>query len=198
MYRKWLTRSRVSGVWPRSGMTARSSALDRIELSPFWIGFHGSIYRISSSGIVPNRVETWPYNFHDRTVLLSNCWNNNSNNYVCVHVRVCFGIHIERQQAQSINRSKHPLRPTSINININTTIHTLILNIKCFIPPHIDTCMRNLCMCLGYSSTCGAQLIRFSYATNMSRPHESGVRRSKLGSPKRGDIEVKHATVSGI
>ena len=32
----------------------------------------------------------------------------------------------ERQQAQSINISKHPSRPTSININPNTTIHTLI------------------------------------------------------------------------
>jgi len=39
---------------------------------------------------------------------------------------VYFGIHIKRQQAQSKNISKHPLRPTSININKNTTIHTLI------------------------------------------------------------------------
>ena len=29
-------------------------------------------------------------------------------------------------------------------------------------------------MCLVYSSACGNQLIRFSYATNMSRPQESG------------------------
>jgi len=29
-------------------------------------------------------------------------------------------------------------------------------------------------MCLVYSSACGYQLIRFSYATNLSRPQESG------------------------
>ena len=47
--------------------------------------------------------------------------------YVFVYdrVNVCEYIFV-REQAQSINISKHPLRPTSINININTTIHTLI------------------------------------------------------------------------
>jgi len=35
-------------------------------------------------------------------------------------LRVCFRIHIERQQAQIINTSTHLLRPTRINININT------------------------------------------------------------------------------
>jgi len=44
--------------------------------------------------------------------------------YYCVCV--FFRVHIKRQQAQSINISKHPLRPTSINLNTNTTIHTLI------------------------------------------------------------------------
>ena len=29
-------------------------------------------------------------------------------------------------------------------------------------------------MCMVYSSACGAQLIHFSYATNMSHPQESG------------------------
>ena len=42
-------------------------------------------------------------------------------------------IHIERQQAQSINISKHPSRPTSINLN--TTIHTLIY---VRIPKHVS------------------------------------------------------------
>ena len=45
---------------------------------------------------------------------------------MCVRVRVCFMIRIKRQQAQSINISKHPSRLTSINLNTNTTIHTLI------------------------------------------------------------------------
>jgi len=43
---------------------------------------------------------------------------------VCVCVCVCFRVNIKRQQAQSINISKHPSKPTSINLN--TTIHTLI------------------------------------------------------------------------
>ena len=40
--------------------------------------------------------------------------------------RACvrFRVHSKRQQAQSINISKHPSKPTSINLN--TTIHTLI------------------------------------------------------------------------
>jgi len=37
---------------------------------------------------------------------------------------VRFRVHSKRQQAQSINISKHPSKPTSINLN--TTIHTLI------------------------------------------------------------------------
>ena len=44
--------------------------------------------------------------------------------YVCVFVCVCSRVHIKRQQAQIINISKHPSRPTSINLN--TTIHTVI------------------------------------------------------------------------
>jgi len=43
---------------------------------------------------------------------------------VRVRVRVCFMVHSKRQQAQSINISKHPSKPNSINLN--TTIHTLI------------------------------------------------------------------------
>ena len=43
---------------------------------------------------------------------------------VCVCVCVCFMVHSKRQQAQSINISKPPSKPTSINLN--TTIHTLI------------------------------------------------------------------------
>jgi hypothetical protein len=43
---------------------------------------------------------------------------------VCVCMCVCFRVHSKRQQAQSINISKHPSKPTSINLN--TTIHTLI------------------------------------------------------------------------
>ena len=43
---------------------------------------------------------------------------------------------MERQQAQSINISKIPLRPTSINLNLNTTKY------KCSILPHSDTYMR--------------------------------------------------------
>ena len=43
---------------------------------------------------------------------------------VCVCVCVCFRVHSKRQQAQSINISKPPSKPTSINLN--TTIHTLI------------------------------------------------------------------------
>ena len=39
---------------------------------------------------------------------------------------VRFRVHIKRQQAQSIKIAKHPSRPTSINLNTNTTIHTLI------------------------------------------------------------------------
>ena len=48
--------------------------------------------------------------------------------YVClcvfVCVCVCFRVHSKRQQAQNINISKHPSKPTSITLN--TTIHTLI------------------------------------------------------------------------
>ena len=40
------------------------------------------------------------------------------------YLGVCFRLHSKRQQAQSINISKHPSKPTSINLN--TTIHTLI------------------------------------------------------------------------
>ena len=43
---------------------------------------------------------------------------------VSVCVCVCVRVHSKRQQAQSINISKHPSKPTSINLN--TTIHTLI------------------------------------------------------------------------
>jgi len=53
-------------------------------------------------------------------------------------VCVCFRVHSKRQQAQSINISKHPSKPTCINLN--TTIHTYI-KIKCSIPPHIDRCV---------------------------------------------------------
>ena len=53
---------------------------------------------------------------------------------------VCLRIYIEKQQAPNINVSKHPLRPTSTNLNINTSIHTSN-NIKCSIPPHINRCM---------------------------------------------------------
>ena len=38
----------------------------------------------------------------------------------------CFRMLTEKQQALSINISKHPSRPTSINLNLNTTIHTSI------------------------------------------------------------------------
>jgi len=44
----------------------------------------------------------------------------------CACACVCFRVHIKRQQAQSSNISKHPSRPTSINLNTNTSIHTLI------------------------------------------------------------------------
>ena len=44
--------------------------------------------------------------------------------YIYMCVCVCFRVHSKRQQAQSINISKHPSKPTSINLN--TTIHTLI------------------------------------------------------------------------
>jgi len=44
---------------------------------------------------------------------------------MCVRVGVCW-VQIKRQQAQSINISKHPSRLTSINLNTNTTTHTLI------------------------------------------------------------------------
>jgi len=56
---------------------------------------------------------------------------------VRVCVRVCFRIHIERQQAKSINISKHPLRPTPINLKYNYAY--INLNIKCSLPPHIYT-----------------------------------------------------------
>jgi len=42
-----------------------------------------------------------------------------------------------------------------------------------FNAPHIYTIV-DLYVCMCYSSACGAQLIRFSYVTNMSRPQESG------------------------
>jgi len=45
---------------------------------------------------------------------------------VCVCACACFRVHIKRQQAQSINISEHPSRLTSINLNTNTTIYTLI------------------------------------------------------------------------
>ena len=41
-----------------------------------------------------------------------------------VSYSVCFRVHSKRQQAQSINISKHHSKPTSINLN--TTIHTLM------------------------------------------------------------------------
>ena len=44
--------------------------------------------------------------------------------YACVRACVCFRIDIDRQHAQSIIISKHPLRPKSINLN--TIIHSLI------------------------------------------------------------------------
>ena len=46
--------------------------------------------------------------------------------YACACVYACFRMHIERQQAQSINISKLPSRPITINLNINTTIQTSI------------------------------------------------------------------------
>jgi len=55
---------------------------------------------------------------------------------------VRFRVHLKRQQAQSISISKHPLRPTSINLNLNTTKYYINLNIKCSIPTHIYTYMR--------------------------------------------------------
>ena len=57
---------------------------------------------------------------------------------------VRFRVHSKRQQAQSINISKHPSRPTSINLNTNTTITYINLKIKCSTPPHIDRCVRIL------------------------------------------------------
>ena len=47
----------------------------------------------------------------------------------------------------------------------------------------IDTCVY-LTMYLVYSSACGNQLIRFSYATNMSRSQESGYMQAKYKKPK--------------
>ena len=43
--------------------------------------------------------------------------------YMCVRVCVCIRIHIERQHTHNIKLSKHPSRPTSTNLNINTTFH---------------------------------------------------------------------------
>ena len=85
---------------------------------------------------------------------------------------------MEREQAQCINISKHSLRPTSMNLNINTYNYTYInLNIKCSVPPHIDTYMHIPMHVSGLLLSLWGPLIPFLYATNMSCPQECRLRR---------------------
>ena len=65
-------------------------------------------------------------------------------------------------------------------------IYIYILGLHLHISMHIYV---YLCICLGYSSACGDQLIRFSYATNMSRPQESGYMQATY---KKAEARKKH------
>ena len=86
-------------------------------------------------------------------------------------VCVCFRVHSKRQQAQSINISKHPSKPTCINLN--TTIHTYI-KIKCSIPPHIDRCVHIPKHVSGLLISLWEPANSLFVRDNMSRPQESG------------------------
>ena len=86
-------------------------------------------------------------------------------------------VHIKRQQAHSINISKHPSRPTSITLSN--------LKIKCSIPPHIDRCVRiPKHVCLVYSSACGeaanSLFVHDKYVTNTgTRLHAGYVQKAE-------------------